>query len=828
MSQFDENNDIFSGSPEEDEWGIDTLLEETSESSDDLYSSSTFENSEEIFSSSDPEEIFATQKSNEEAVKQNEKEEAEQKKNEKRRKKKNKKKKRKFIIPKIILSLFLVVVISFSLIAAAIGIYITSFVEDELDFNLNNLKLKYTSMVYGKNSETGEWEELVRLHGSENREWVDYTELSPYLTDAIVSIEDKRFYEHDGVDWKRTAGAFVNTIVDIYGGTQGGSTITQQLIKNLTGDDEQTASRKIQEIVRARKLEQQYHKSVILECYVNTVHFGNGCDGIQTAAAFYFGKEAKELTLLECASLAATIQTPNVKNPLDGPKSNKERREACLSIMLEEGYITKAEYDAAKAEELVVIGNTSKQDEMEEENKKKVNSYFMDTLIDDVISDLMAANNCTQSEATDMLYSGGYRIYSTLDPSVQAKLEETFLDETNFPENDEGIRAQAAQTIMDYTGHIVAIVGGVGEKEGDRSWNRAYHSTRQPGSSIKPLSVYAPGVETNLLTYSSLIHDYHIQLPNGSYYPKAAGSGKYVTTQKAIQSSLNSTAVQVCNTLTPNKCFDFLKKRFGISTIVESEKTEDGSIISDINLSAMALGGMAHGVKVTELTAAYAAFGNLGLYYEPTTYYAIYDPFGDLVLQHQSVGSQIISPDTANIMNRLMQTVITQGTGGAASLSGWSVFGKTGTTDNKHDCWFAGGTPYYVSVLWCGYDSDHDLPGGANPSPAIWKKTMAKVMEDLEPCDFNQADNVVCYEYCKESGGIAKAECKETAKGYYKEGYPAPPCTLHQGEVSTVSSQPKPKGDKFADISQVDIPEADAFVNQKIVNPLPEEETEES
>lgn len=792
MSQFNDDKDIFSSSGEKDIWSADSLLED-----EDV----------DIFSSSNPKEVSATKESNRKAVKN----------------KKNAapKKKKKRTVSKVILSVFLVGIITVSLIVGALGIYITGFVEDEIDFNLNNLQLKYTSLVYARENDDEPWKEVAKLHGRENRVWVDYTELSPYLTDAIVSIEDKRFYEHEGVDWKRTFGAFLNTIVDIYGGTQGGSTITQQLVKNLTGDNEQTASRKVQEIVRARKLESEYHKSTILECYVNTVHFGNGCDGIETAANFYFGKEAGELTLLECASLAATIQTPNAINPIDGPEDNKERREACLAIMLEEGYITQEEHDAALKEELKIVGNQDKQQEKEEEQKNKVNSYFIDTLIEDVIADLMVAKECTYSEAEAMIYSGGFRIYSSLKPSVQKALETTFEDETNFPKNGEGKRAQSAQTIMDYNGHIVAIAGGIGEKKEDRSLNRAYQSTRQPGSSIKPLAVYAPGVEFNLLTYSSHIHDFHVKLANGSYYPKAAGSGKYVTTQRAIQSSLNSPAVQVCNSLSPSKSFEFLKKRFGISTIIESEKTEDGRVVSDINLSAMALGGMAHGVTVTEMTAAYATFGNLGMYYEPSTYYAVYDTFGDLVLKHQEVGAQVISPETSNIMNRLMQTVVTGGTGGAASLWGWNVFGKTGTTDNKHDCWFAGGTPYYVSVVWCGYDTDDDLPGGANPTPSIWKKTMSKVMDDLDKCDYNQSGGVVCYKYCVESGGIATSDCKETATGYYKTGY-APKCTMHNGVMVKSSNQPKPTGGKFANVKQKPIPEAGDFRQKELVEPTKE------
>lgn len=793
MSQYDENKDVFSNSKEPDPWNADFLLDEDK----DIYSSSDHQIHSELYSAEE-------RKPAERPVKTNRKVGGN---------KSGKKKKVGHTIGKAALTVFLVGVITVSLVVGAVGIYITGFVDDEIDFDLNNLQLEYTSLVYAQNTD-GDWVEVADLHGAENRVWVDYTEFSPYLADAIVSIEDKRFYDHEGVDWKRTFGAFINTFINIYGGQEGGSTITQQLVKNLTGDNETTAARKVQEIMRARKLESDYSKSTILECYINTVHFGNGCDGIETAASYYFGKDASELTLLECASLAATIQTPNAINPIDGPEENKSRRELCLKLMLEEEYINQEEYDAALADTLKLVDHSAPENDTDTQEVKRVNSYFIDTLIEDVIADLMVAKDCTYGEAESMIYSGGYRIYSSLNPSVQEALEETYEDETNFPKNSDGKRAQSAQTIMDYTGHIVAIIGGVGEKEADRCLNRAYQSTRQPGSSIKPLAVYAPAVEYNVLTYSSHIYDYHIKLSNGGYYPKASGSGGYVTTQRAIQSSLNCPAVRICNTLTPAKSFEFLKKRFGITTVVESEKNEDGTIVSDINLSAMALGGMAHGVTVTEMTAAYATFGNLGVYYEPTTYYAVYDTFGELVLQHQETGAQVLTPNTANVMNRLLQTVVSGGTGGAASLSGWPVFGKTGTTDNKHDCWFAGGTPYYVSVVWCGYDSNDNLPGGANPAPGIWKMTMKNVMKELEKCDFNQAGDVMVYKYCTKSGGIATSGCTSTSTGYFKKSY-TPTCTVHSGTASAGSKQGNPTGGKFADISQKKLPEADDWRNDE-------------
>ncbi len=816
MADFDDKN-IFSNSNHEepDPWSIDSLQEDKDiySSSDHMIHSELFETREEL--SADP--VYSTPVVQEKTVT------SDSKKKKAKPKKRSKVGKTFGVFGKVFLSLFLVVVITCSVVGLLGAMWLKN--QDNnpdnlLELNLATLRkekesvnasqanLDFTSLVYAQNAE-GKWEEIAALHGEQNRVWIDYTEFSPYLTDAIIAIEDKRFYEHEGVDWKRTFGAFVNTFVDLYGGRQGGSTITQQLVKQLTQDDEISADRKIREILKARKVESNYPKSTIMEWYVNTVYFGNGCHGIGTAARYYFGKEPVDLTLLECAALAATIQTPGAINPIDGPEDNKIRRDACLDIMLEEGMITKAQYDGVSEEELKLT--TEKERAKMNVAEKEPNSYFVDALIEDVIADLMVEEDCSYEEAEKMLYSGGYRIYSSLNMEAQEILDETFSDPDNFPTNSEGLHIQCAQTIMDYTGHIVAIAGGVGEKEGDRSLNRAYQSIRQPGSSIKPLAVYGPAVESNLLTYSTLIHDFHVKMSNGGYYPAAAGSGNMVTTQRAIQSSLNSPSARICNTLSPQYCYDFLKKRFGLTTLVESQITEDGMELSDKNLSALALGGMVHGVNVTEMTAAYAAFGNLGQYYEPSTYYAVYDVMGELVLQHQETGSQILMPATAEIMNELMQTVVSGGTGTSASLGSWPVFGKTGTTDNKHDCWFVGGTPYFVSAVWTGYDTDHDLPGGSNPAPIVWEKTMSQIMENLEECDFNRAPDVVLYRYCTETGDIATDKCPSTRTGYYKSSYYPPTCIAHAGVGVSTSKRSDPYGDRYADIEQMPLPEEDEW-----------------
>lgn len=719
-----------------------------------------------------------------------------------------KKKSRKSLssIGRIALSVFLVCVIAGTVIIGAMGVYIFGFMDPNIDYNLNNLKLQYTSIVYAQDPETNEYYELSSFHGEQNRIWVDYVDMAPNLADAIVSIEDKRFWDHEGVDWKRTIGAVFNELTNFWGNTQGGSTITQQLVKNLTRDDDMSYMRKVREIVRASQLEKEYHKSVILECYINTVHFGNGCDGIETAAKFYFGKESKDLTLLECASLAATIRTPGVENPLDGPETNKERRELCLSLMLEDKAITQEEYDAAMKDTLTVIGK----DPTEEEGEKnsQVYSWFEEALLDQIQKDLVEQRDYTEEEASNAIFSGGLRIYSTYNRTAQEALDATFADDSYFVKDREGEYPQAAQVIMDYQGHVVAMSGGRGEKTVNRGLNRATDSTRQPGSSIKPLSVYSSGIEFNKLTYSSHILDYHIKLANGGYYPPAAGSNQYVTTQRAIQNSLNSTAVRVANELSPEKCFEFLRERYHLSTIVE-ERDIDGVMYTDKTLSAMALGGMVDGVSVLEMTAAYATFGNLGVYWKPTTYTVVYDTFGNKILEQETRGEQVISPETANVMCELLQTVTVSGTAAAARFGSWPLMGKTGTTDDKHDCWLAGGSPYYVSAIWMGYDSGKDLPSGANPTNRVWRPTMQKIHSDLDLCDFNVSSGVSYRKYCTESGGLATSNCTSTAWGYYKDSY-LPTCSVHGGAILDKATYPSPVGGKYVKQLPIVLPEADA------------------
>lgn len=790
--QFHDEDDFFNTYRSKEEIDSDDVTQEVLEddwNEDEIYSGrpmteETDENSRDIFSSTEKQEMAHMRSSSARHAKKGSTVLS-------GKPKKNSRRKRE-VIGRVLLSCFLIGIITCCLVVGVFSIYVFAFVDSTLDFDLNNLKLEYTSVIFAPNEDGEGYYELAQIHGTENRIWVDYDDISSYLGDAIVAIEDKRFYDHDGVDWKRTFSAFVNMFVDIYGNTQGGSTITQQLVKNLTGDNDRSAVRKIQEIMRARYVEGNYPKLTILECYINTVHFGKGCDGVQTAAQYYFGKDPKDLTLLECASLAATIQTPNAKNPISGPQENKERRELVLAEMLAQEMISQEEYDQAMSEELVVV-NSGERDA--ETTSSGVNSYYVDTVIEEVIDDLIEQKGYTETEAETMIYTGGLQIYSTYSANVQNALDETFADNSNFLKVGSGDeQPQSAITVMDYEGHIVGIVGGRGEKAGKRDLNRATMSKRQPGSCMKPIGAYGPSLEFNLITYSTMVQDTSITLADGTKYPQKGGSGSNVYVHKALERSLNAVAVRLVNKLSPQKSFDFVTGRLGISTLIDSEKMQDGSIVSDVNLSAMALGGCTYGVTVTEMCAAYACFGNLGKYYEPTTYTIIKDTFGATVLE-QEEGTPAFGEDTANIMNEMMQKVLSgsQGTGTSGKFGSWPLYGKTGTTNDNKDRWFIGGSPHYVAACWFGFDTPKVMNGlSTNPALKVWKAAMSNIHENLELKDFPESDLVSYRYYCSDTGLLATSNCANKALGWYKNSY-LPTCS-HGGSLLDEVTKPAPVG----------------------------------
>lgn len=630
--------------------------------------------------------------------------------------------------------------------------------------NIKNMEMNMTSVVYVKNNE-GNWEEYHRIHGAENRLWVSIDKMPKNLINAFIAIEDETFYDHSGINWKRTVGAIGNMLFKFDETEFGGSTITQQLIKNVTMDKDKSALRKIREIIRAMIIEKKLNKTQILEAYLNTIALGNGICGVQVAANYYFNKDVSELDLSECATIAAITKNPSRYNPVTGMEANKERRKLVFKKMLEWEYISSDElldvYDVK-----IDLDSTQK-----ENFESEINNYFIDTLIEQVIEDLMEKYDCSEDIASSMLYNGGYKIYSTVNPEIQQKMEKVYQNVDRYfylkGKNLQGetVHAQSGMTIMDYTGHIVGIVGGAGEKTVNRGLNRAYNIPQQPGSTMKPIGVYAPALENDLIHYTSKVVDKPIPhyYPDGKQGPKE-WYGYYkgtITIDYAIRKSANTIPVILLQELGVDKSYDFLTQKLGLKHLIEEDK----------NLSSLALGGCHYGMTPTESAAAYAIFGNGGVYHKPTTYSKIERVNGEVVLEYDTKGEQAVSPATATIMNHLLQGVVygSEGTGGgiAGFNYGMKAFAKTGTSSESNDLWMVAGSPYYVGSVWYGFDLRQTVHS-TSAAATIWRDVMRDVHKGLENKKFEDSEDV----YKKGSG-------------YYKKGTTPDNTTQYCGEESS-------------------------------------------
>ena len=615
--------------------------------------------------------------------------------------------------------------------------------------------------------------ELARLHGEQNRVWITIDEIPANMQNAYIALEDKRFPDHDGVDWIRTLKSVLT-----FGKSGGGSTLTQQLIKNLTGENGKTISRKYYEILNALNLEKNTDKNTILEAYLNTVYMSHGCYGIKTAAEKYFGKEVGDLNVAECACLAAITKNPSVNDPLIHPENNRRRQLLCLGYMREEGYITEEEYNEAKDYELILSnsekyqGNQTTSSEPQQQ-ETVINSYYVDYVIQSVINDLVSKQGYSKQQASKLIYNGGLRIYSAIDQRVQSQLEDVYVNKISMPEYNKNVPdANSAMTIMDYTGRIVAIVGGTGPKTENRGLNRAT-SVRQPGSSIKPLTVYAPGINEKKITYSTTIMNYGFKV-GGKIWPQNYGGdmgspNSFLTVQRAIAVSYNTVPAQLVRQLGINLCWKYGYEKFHLTTLVENDKA----------YAPLAVGGLTYGVTTVEMAAAFACFGNGGVYHEPYCYYKITNANGTKVIlsNENKGGEQAIKTETADIMNKLLQTVVTDAahlsTGRNYGVAGFQTFAKTGTTTEDKDRWFVGGTPYYVAAVWYGCDYPKTLSKyvSGNPAGKIFQTVMNRIHKGLEAKQFEvYSPLVTSATYCVNTGKLASAGCGETALGWYAKG----------------------------------------------------------
>lgn len=648
---------------------------------------------------------------------------------------------------------------------------------------------------------------------------VTYAELPRALVDAFVAIEDKRFWQHHGVDFLRTGEAAVNYFLR-GDGRFGASTITQQLVKNVTGHNDYSLHRKLQEMVWANDLENRSTKQEIMERYVNIINLSQGCYGVGAAADRFFGKSVSELSVAECAAIAGITQNPSYYDPVRFPEHTTARRNVILGEMYAQGYLDETAYREALAEPLAVVEQTR--------SVSPIYSWYVDMVMEDVIRDLCAEYGYTRERANQLLWNGGLTIETAIDPRIQAEMEQYYRRVSNFPTHKGGERAQSGMIIIHpSTGDILGVVGAVGDKMGNRLQSHATTALRPAASAIKPLSVYAPALERGKITWASVFDDVPVAFHTGKSgkqtvaWPKNANRVYRGLTdvRYAVSHSVNTVAVRVLREVGINNSFDFLHDTLGMKHLIDVREQEGGRTLTDRGEAALALGQMNYGVTLRELTAGYSALANGGVYMQPHSYFRVIAPDGRVLLSNAAAGNYAVSEQNACIMTKLLETVVTQGTGKGAKLLGGkvAVAGKTGTSNADCDRYFIGYTPEYLAGVWYGFDypkSLSDVKG--NPAVRIWHDVMTDVVApDVRAGraskSFPLAKGVIKVSYCQDSGLCPTDACRadvrgdRCAEGYFVQGTePRGYCTCHvmrdydiaRSMLADASTPPENKGKK--------------------------------
>ena len=688
------------------------------------------------------------------------------------------------MIGRVIATFLMVCIITGCIVACVMAVYVLQLISADNSIDLEAVRMGYTSLILAEDAEGNEVE-LKRLHfGGQDRTWVDYENISQWVIYAAVAVEDRRFWEHGGVDWRRTIAAFIGMFAPLEGTiTGGGSTITQQLVKNITGEADVRVDRKAQEILRALDLSTRYSREDILEAYLNLIPLGNGTNGIQAAANFYFGVDASELTIAQSAALVGITQFPGRYNPLTNPTAHRNRKLHVLWEMYDQGMITTEEYNHARFAPLRFRDHDS-----EPGAPIPPTSYFVDHVINEVLTTFMQEFDMTRAQANTELMSGGYRIYATVDLEMQAFLEDFFLTTEQFPPvtTRGNVYPQSATVIITPYGRILATVGGIGEKVGQRTFNRATMSRRHPGSAIKPIGPYVLGIEHGIITWSTIIEDAPLTNTVDGWSPinHYAGFRGPMTVNAALQISTNTIAAKVAQRVGPDRIFNFLRHSLQFTALVEQE-VRGSYVFTDVALSPMSLGALTHGVSPLEMAAAYKIFVNGGYFIPPYSFTRIEDAAGNIIVDREAdqIRTRVIDEATSVVMNRLLvQAVVGQqgATGARARLDGgMPTAGKTGTSEYNTNQWFVGMTPYYIAPAWLGFDrltrvivdangrrhivpNEVDWRGHAYPPPILWRSFMQPLHEGLEVIPFRDSPNVVSFTYCRVSGDIATAYCPST------------------------------------------------------------------
>nr|MBQ8243665.1 transglycosylase domain-containing protein [Oscillospiraceae bacterium] len=740
-------------------------------------------------------------------------------------------------------TVLLIVLICGTVFVGILGNYLQEDILGEAaNWSLEDYDLERTSFIYYVDS-NGDIQQLQQIYTTTDRQWASLDEIPQAMVDAAVAIEDKRFYEHQGVDWITTVKACLNMF---FGGDDqfGGSTITQQLVKNITQEKSVTVQRKVMEIFRAQLFEREYDKDLIMEYYLNRIYLGRGCYGVKSAAAEYFGKELQNLTPAECASLISITNNPSLFNPYsesvymykgeerNGAGRNRYRQLNVLSEMHNQGYLSDTEYEEAVAQEMVFKEGIADEDRwtvceneacgyegtrsnftgsdnawycpicgsltsVSTNASQYIYSWFVDAVIIDFASYLAEQDGKAWDQLDDQarevyldrIQKGGYHIYTTLDMDVQKQVDAIYTNLENIPKTRSQQQLQSAIVIIDNdTGDVVALSGGVGEKDTFLGYHRATQAKLQTGSSQKPISVYAPAFESGKVNPGTVFKDLPVSYTDG-YWPKNDNRQyKYSrTVYQGIVSSVNTISVRTLNAVGAEYGYSFAKYNFGQESLVESYDA-GYEIKSDIGQAPLALGALTLGSTVQEMSAAYATFANDGVWREPRLYTKIYNSDGVLVVDNTQDSRKILSEKTVNYMNYCLYNAANHGTGGAAIFNGQTIAGKTGTTSSNRDRWFCGYTGHYTGAVWVGYDQPEQINIGTNPAAQLWRKVMQPIHEGLPKQALYDASKFRSVGICLDSGKLATNACRLDARGkdervvyvnVYNEDVPTESCDKH-------------------------------------------------
>ena len=680
--------------------------------------------------------------------------------------------KRKSKAKKVILTLLIIFLSLVLLMSLGVGLYVRKVTEKKLDLSLFELESAHSATkIYVK--EQGEWVEWQeeRVLGMYNFEFIALHDMPKNLKNAFVAIEDKRFFEHGGVDWRRTVGAAANYFLH-FDSRFGATTITQQLIKNVTGEDEVSIERKIREISWALQLERAFSKEEILELYLNVINLSDNCYGVGSASQRFFSKSPSELSLIECACIAAITNNPSYYNPITHPENNKNRRDVILAQMYEQGYISADEFAESYGNEIVLNPDDSVV-------KTGVHSWYVDMVINDVIDDLRYEKGLSKKAANALVFGGGLQIYIQIDREIQAIMEEYYQNTANFPS---GEGAQSSMIIIDpENGDILGVVGSIGEKSANRIQNYATDTLRPPGSTIKPLSIYAPALERGIINYASVYDDTPYSFENDKPWPKNA-NGIYhglSTLSYAMAYSTNTIPVKILDLLGLSHSFCFLKEYLHLDALIEWSRDINGAFITDMDYAALALGQLNYGVSVRDITAAYSIFADNGIYHKPRSYSLVKNSHGEVLLENKATAERVISTGNAEIMTKLLEDVVWGGTANDITVKNKvAIAAKTGTTQDNKDRWCIGFTPSLICGVWYGYEYPKEIPRSEKDLflnafdtvlSRIYDRDVRSAYADRK---FEEKERLVKVNYCMDSGLLPTDACYKDPRGSrIKEGY---------------------------------------------------------